>query len=113
MKYAKGSYQHCSSTGDFSVLFCMVSKLCRVVESGLAGPVLAVPVFQVSHTMIAEVLTINNNIQNYQSLVHCNPIKHQDYLKYRTSIIRRLRIGSCIKLSPYRSYHDPYKAGRS
>ena len=92
MKYAKGSNQLCSSTGDSSVLLCLMSKQCIIVACRPACLVLEAPVFDVSNSVTAQARMINNNIQNYQLLVHCIPIKHQDYPNYKTSIIRRIHI---------------------
>ena len=80
MKYAKSSNQLCSSTRDSSVLLCLMSKLCTAVASGLNGLVLDGPYFDISNSMAAHALMINIKVQNYQLLVNCNPIEHQDYL---------------------------------
>ena len=98
IKYEKSSYQLCSATGDSSVLLGLMSKQCMAVASGPAGRVLAGAVFDLSKSTSAH------------ALVRCNPIKHQGYPTYQTSIIRRLRIGSCTYLSPYHSHYVLYKA---
>ena len=99
MKHAKCSNELCSATGDFSVLLCLMWKQYMSVASGLTGRVLAGPGFVISNSMSAHTRTINNNVQSYKSLVHCNSIIHQDYHNQRTSIIRKIRVWPYIQLS--------------
>ena len=63
MKYAKSSNQLCSATGDTSVLFCLMSKRCMAVGSGLPGIVLTRRVLDISNSMTAHVWSINDQVQ--------------------------------------------------
>ena len=45
------------------------------VVSGLAGPVLAEPVFDTSDSVTVHVRTINNKVKNDRSLLHCSPVE--------------------------------------